>query len=580
MSNRFLFARNDSKVALVYNGVDLQEYKLFDQPTRQAVFTVGYFGRIHPRKGIEVLVKAMRRVSGQSQLVIQGDGEAAYLASLKELARGLPVEFKPYSTDPRKDMAGVDVIVLPSIRWEGLSRVILEAMALGKVIIASDLAENREAIGEDSDLVTFPVGDSEALAKIIGNIREGKISWQETILKHRKRAERLFDVRKNTLKIEHIYKDLLGVGNDPGNVVAQSCFVCPDCKGGLILDTDLYVCADCGVRWAVKEGIPVFLKHIPAYWGEFSREEMCRINTLARETGWRSTIQSEFPAHLRDFVLEESRANWQYFVESNTAGAILDAGSGWGTLAFSLARTGATIYALEPVWERIQFIKIRQVQEQLPNVLPVCAGIKALPFPDSSFDVVILNGVLEWVGVSESELAPNLVQEKCLKEVFRVLKPGGSLYIGVENRFSFFYFFGVKDPHSRTPFTTVVPRIIANVICLCLKGKPYRTYIYSFSGYRRLLRKTGFQAIDFYLPVPSYLHIKYLVPLKNDKVLDYWIRHPMSGNLLFTPRLVRIIYVLLKMFTACPVTRKMIKYFVPDYAIVARKKSVHENRDQ
>jgi SAM-dependent methyltransferase len=200
-----------------------------------------------------------------------------------------------------------------------------------------------------------------------------------------------------------------------------------------------------------------------------------------------------------------------------------------------------------------------------------------LPFSDCSFDLVILNGVLEWLGTSELDLAPNLVQEKCLKEIFRVLKPGGSLYIGVENRFAFFYFFGVKDPHSRTPFTTIMPRPIANLICLCLKRKPYRTYIYSLSGYRMILGKAGFKTADFYFPVPSYLHIRYLVPLKEDKIFDFWFGNLMNANLLFTPRLLRVVFNLVKMFILCPVIGRVIKYFIPDYAIIARKNSVYEN---
>jgi glycosyltransferase involved in cell wall biosynthesis len=209
VAGRFAFARNNSKVVVVYNGVDLEEYKPAGQEEKRGVFRIGYFGRIHPRKGIEVLIQAMPKLRGEVELVIQGDGDTDYVASLKNLAKGYRIEFRSYNRDPRKDMAGVDAIVLPSIQLEGFSRVILEAMAMGKIIIASDLAENKEAIGGDSALLTFPVGSVKELVSIIEAMIQNKVSAADLGMRLRKRAETLFDARKSAARIEKIYDMLL-----------------------------------------------------------------------------------------------------------------------------------------------------------------------------------------------------------------------------------------------------------------------------------------------------------------------------------------------------------------------------------
>ena len=83
------------------------------------------------------------------------------------------------------------------------------------------------------------------------------------------------------------------------------------------------------------------------------------------------------------------------------------------------------------------------------NIFPVASPIKSLPFSDNFFDLVILNGVLEWVALDEDTIleqhwdgkragktsyrkTPEEMQIEVLKELRRVLKPDGFLYIAIK----------------------------------------------------------------------------------------------------------------------------------------------------
>lgn len=134
---------------------------------------VGSVGRLRPEKGQDVLVRAMAGVDGV-RLVIVGAGPAR--ADLERLAADLSISPAPVfagETDqPLAALAALDVVSLPS-RTEGLPQSLVEAMAIGKPIVASAVGGVPEALDHGRCGVLVPPGDEHALrAGVLGLLHD------------------------------------------------------------------------------------------------------------------------------------------------------------------------------------------------------------------------------------------------------------------------------------------------------------------------------------------------------------------------------------------------------------------------
>ncbi len=197
-------------------------------------------------------------------------------------------------------------------------------------------------------------------------------------------------------------------------------------------------------------------------------------------------------------------------------------------------------------------------QERLDNVKILRSSLWSLPFAAGSFDLAAMNGVLEWVAEGLAG-DPGQLQEAALKNVFRMLRPGGYLYLGIENRLSMGYFRGWPDPHCGLPFVTILPRPLAHWYARRKGHNGYRNYLYSSRGYRKLLRKAGFSQIEIYLALPSYNHPRMLLPLDRN-IFSYYSR-TFAGS----PGRLRDFVKNALLRTG------MLQYFEYSFAIVARK---------
>lgn len=195
-------------VRILYNSVELDVFLPVPR-INNGILKIGYFGRIHRGKGIDVLIKAVKRLGNNIEVVVMGDGDNQCLEELRQMSTHANICFKGYKKDIISDIAEVDVVVLPSIKGEGLSRIIIESMAMGKIVVASDKPSNREALGEELEEFLFPAGDDEKLAAVIERIAKNNKIISENASLCRKRAEQFFDVKKNTQEIERIYHLLL-----------------------------------------------------------------------------------------------------------------------------------------------------------------------------------------------------------------------------------------------------------------------------------------------------------------------------------------------------------------------------------
>ncbi|MEJ7663192.1 MAG: glycosyltransferase [Hymenobacter sp.] len=114
----------------------------FARPTNP-VFTIGFLSRIDPKKGLDVLIRALAKVSFPYRLLVAGDGEAGYVQSLKDLAHTVGnadrLEWVGWQQGEAKFsfLAGLDLFALTS-HSENFAIVVIEALATGTPVFVSD----------------------------------------------------------------------------------------------------------------------------------------------------------------------------------------------------------------------------------------------------------------------------------------------------------------------------------------------------------------------------------------------------------------------------------------------------------
>lgn len=307
----------------------------------------------------------------------------------------------------------------------------------------------------------------------------------------------------------------------------------------------------------VIDGLPIFSKDV--YWGKLSKEHMEDALRLIDKDGWEA-FDSKYK-HTFDFTYEEDRADWRFVVPMTKDSTVLDIGAGMGRSSIPLARVVKEVIAFDQSSLRMRFLKRRKAQANLENITIFVGDLFDLPLLEASIDVIVMNGILEWVGKTDKYSDPNTAQIEALKICRKLLKPGGYIYVGIENRLALAYLKGVD--HSGLRFTSFMPRFMANWYMKLRKGEKYDTYTYSKNNLTKLFTVAGFSSIDVFLPYPGYNLPRLLIPYNNIAVLKYVILRMMKGNTL-SRKLIQFI----SRFT---IFVRLYRYFFFSFNIIAKK---------
>lgn len=157
---------------LVFNGVDVARYAAAEAwPTSGP--TVLFVGRHEPRKGLEVLLEARSQLPAEARLWVAGEGPqtAELKARVGDDAR---VDWLGRIDDGElaSRMRGAHVCCAPSLHGESFGVVLLEAMAAGTPVVASDLPGYRNVAQPDRHAVLVAPGDSAALGRGLRRVLE------------------------------------------------------------------------------------------------------------------------------------------------------------------------------------------------------------------------------------------------------------------------------------------------------------------------------------------------------------------------------------------------------------------------
>jgi phosphatidylinositol alpha-mannosyltransferase len=149
---------------LLWNGIDVDQASAAE-PWPTSGPTVLFLGRHEPRKGLAVLIEAVVRNDIDAHVWVIGDGPQT--ANLREATLGDP-RFEWLGTvgeeDKRRRLRGADVLAAPSLRGESFGVVLLEGMAAGTTIVASNIPGYANVARQSKDALLVPPGDSAALA--------------------------------------------------------------------------------------------------------------------------------------------------------------------------------------------------------------------------------------------------------------------------------------------------------------------------------------------------------------------------------------------------------------------------------
>ena len=216
----------EDKVLQVYNGVDADrfhpaglDHSIPGCPfSRQDHWTIGTVGRMQTVKNQPMLVRAFIRaleidssLSRRLRLVMIGDGPLR--AECKQLLDAAGIGDLAWLPGERNDIAaimgGLDCFVLPSLA-EGISNTILEAMASGLPVIATDVGGNADLVKSGINGQIVPAGDPEALAhqivKFVNAPGQAKIMGRLG----RQRVEEKFSMNAMVAAYLGVYDQLLG----------------------------------------------------------------------------------------------------------------------------------------------------------------------------------------------------------------------------------------------------------------------------------------------------------------------------------------------------------------------------------
>jgi ubiquinone/menaquinone biosynthesis C-methylase UbiE/aminoglycoside phosphotransferase (APT) family kinase protein len=320
---------------------------------------------------------------------------------------------------------------------------------------------------------------------------------------------------------------------------------CPRCRAPLVVRDTVCRCTSCSVEYPIREGIfDLRCGRHDYYFNPVPRRDMSAIIDAASQVHWDETVRSFMRfvpnvAGWTDNVEVNGRYAWKLFLELPPDARFLDLGCGLGNLTRNIAPHVRETVALDLTWERLRFAQQRFAKFNRNDRITVVAGGDGphLPFPDAHFDCIALSGVLEWIADDSSAYArqsrarkfasmvlsffgrrnPRALQLEFLRELRRVLKPEGQLFVAIENRLSHEYFGQRPDHHSRLWFGSLAPRFLANLYSIALRRRPYRTYTYSYSGLRRLFADAGFPHQEGYGLTPGYSRLAEIVPTSSSQ---------------------------------------------------------------
>ncbi len=348
-------------------------------------------------------------------------------------------------------------------------------------------------------------------------------------------------------------------GSAPSKLTPRAC---PNCHGALDISGSFYSCQKCDTSFSIFNLRPI-LGGKQLSFSEVVGMDPLKFRALLDQIeikGFSTAVNAFFAESgesIRDSFFRSTfdlrRTAWKFTLAVPNDAVALDLGCGKGVTSIGLAPLCKEVVGYDTSRECIKFLQCWSNYEKLSNIHCLYGdGNEFLPFEDGTFDIVVMNDVLEWVGYGHSSSASQC-HERLLRDVRRILKPSGQLYIGTENRIGYHYFFSKKVDHTRLPFINYIIRVLASIFQQENRKTSYGPYTYTRDGLNKLLKECEFSHVSFYSMFPDWRHLLQIASL--------------NGRTRVTPtKSQRKLNSLAFQVMCLP---KFLKYFTPFFGVVA-----------
>jgi len=197
---------NPEKIGVIYNGIDISRFKKSDADSN----VIGTVSRLSQEKDNFTMLEAFKIISSRLDnvsLVIAGDGPLK--ESLKAKVESLKLEekviFLGFRNDIPEVLSGFSVFALSSLT-EGISISLLEAMASGKPVVATNVGGNPEVVSDGETGLLVPPKEPDKMAEAIIKILSDRDMAKRMGEAGRKGVEEKFSLERMVKEYQEIYE--------------------------------------------------------------------------------------------------------------------------------------------------------------------------------------------------------------------------------------------------------------------------------------------------------------------------------------------------------------------------------------
>ncbi len=207
------------RVTCVPNGVPALG-NAHDRRPPSGTWMLGTVALFRPRKGVEVLLESLAVLRSRGVNVrlraVGGFETPAYEWSIQALAEKLglaeAIDWIGFTRGVNRELAKIDVFVLPSLFGEGLPMVVLEAMAAGVPVVASRVEGVPDAVSHRATGLLVEAGSVSQLSRAIEEMVSDGVDYAALSHNARRRHAELFSDAKMAAGVNAVYRDVLSIG--------------------------------------------------------------------------------------------------------------------------------------------------------------------------------------------------------------------------------------------------------------------------------------------------------------------------------------------------------------------------------